>query len=105
MALTDLDENAEIEGKGAAQELVAGLAQELGVAIFAGTMGERPSAQDQVEQPTNSRGDKRVFNTMYVYDRSGSSIAKYRKTHLFNLVGESKESSYCEPCQSLEMNR
>src|SRR5690606_30076189 len=45
---------------------------------------------------TNALGQRKVFNTAYVFDRQGREIAKYRKTHLFNLAAQGDAISYCE---------
>lgn len=73
---------------------LATLAADLGIVLFAGTVGERPTAQAQIQQ--NDLGQKKVFNTAYVFDRSGIEIAKYRKTHLFNLAAAENVPRYCE---------
>lgn len=62
------------------------LARELNVVLFAGSVGERPY---------NATSGK-VFNTQYVFGRTGQIIAKYRKTHLFNLLGQDGKPLYCE---------
>ena len=50
------------------------LAKELGVQIVAGSVANR-------------RGQK-LFNTSYVFDRTGECLAVYDKTHLFSPMGE-----------------
>lgn len=81
---------AEDDGGPLAQKLAA-LARELGVVLIAGSVGERP---EQVV--TNADGHRKIYNTCYIYGRDGRLIAKYRKTHLFNLVQADKTASYCE---------
>ena len=44
----------------------------------------------------NAKGERRVFNTHYVFGREGDLLAKYRKTHLFNLNGDDGRPRYCE---------
>ena len=61
-----------------------GLAKELGIVLFLGTI------------PEPSDDDKKVYNTFYVIGRDGNVLAKYRKTHLFNLNGDDKRNRYCE---------
>ena len=67
--LTLADENA-----AETREEMGKLAKELSVNIVAGSVAER-------------RGDK-VYNTALVFDRAGSCIAEYRKSHLFSPMGE-----------------
>lgn len=73
-----------------AQKL-AGLARELGIVLIAGSVGERPE-----HAILNRDGHRKVYNTCYIYGRDGALIAKYRKTHLFNLVQADSSQSYCE---------
>jgi predicted amidohydrolase len=86
---------AESEG-GPTHQLFANLAKELKVVLFAGTVGERPGPELDEKERLNRHGQKRVYNTLYVFDRSGTQIAKYRKTHLFNLLHEDGTPHYCE---------
>jgi deaminated glutathione amidase len=67
------------------REQVASWAQEFGVYLFAGTIGERA--------PSEAR---RVYNTLNVFDPTGRKIADYRKIHLFNLRDSKGEKSHCE---------
>ena len=62
-------------------------ARDLKVCLFGGTIGERPTTPDE---------SKRVFNTHYVFNRSGICIGKYQKIHLFNLLDERGQKIYCE---------
>lgn len=73
---------------GALLQRLATLARDLRICLFAGTIGERP------EVPAGS--ERRVYNTHYVFDRTGSVIAKYRKIHLFNLLDSHGKRIYCE---------
>lgn len=50
------------------------LAAELGVNIIAGSV--------------SNVKDGKVYNTAYIFDRSGTNIAEYDKTHLFTPMGE-----------------
>lgn len=76
---------------------MSALAQKYGVVIIAGSMGERAEDHELSGQDClNSNGERRVFNTTFVIDRSGSIIARYRKTHLFNLRGSDGTPLYCE---------
>jgi predicted amidohydrolase len=85
---------AEEEGGPLNSEL-ASLAQELGIVIFAGSVGERP---DRLSESSlrGTAGHKRVYNTSYVFSRTGQILSKYRKTHLFNLHDSGGRSLYCE---------
>ena len=53
---------------------IGSLAKELGVHIVAGSVA-------------NVKGDG-VYNTAYIFNREGSCIAEYDKTHLFTPMGE-----------------
>lgn len=70
---------------------LAALAKELKIVLFAGTIGERPT-----EIVLNEQGERRVYNTMYVFGRDGMILTKYRKTHLFNLRASDGRKLYCE---------
>lgn len=73
------------------------LAKELGVVLFAGSFGERPSATEMSpDQLAGRLGHKRVYNTSFVFGRDGKRLAKYRKTHLFNLLDDRGQPLYCE---------
>ena len=77
---------SEEEG-GPLHQTLSKLARELNIILFAGSMGERPSG--------GGPGDK-IYNTQYVFGRDGKQLAKYRKTHLFNLLDDQGKSVYCE---------
>ena len=68
---------AEEEG-GPAQAALSALARDLGIYIVGGSVPERD-------------GD-RLYNTGYVYDRTGAQIAKHRKIHLFDIQVEGGQS-------------
>lgn len=74
------------EESGPLNETLSQLASELKIVLFAGSVAERPAG---------AKAGK-VFNTQYVFSRSGEIIAKYRKTHLFNLMGQDGKPLYCE---------
>lgn len=59
---------------GPAQTALSALAAELGIYIVGGSIPEL--------------SDGRVYNTSYVYDRSGRCIARHRKAHLFDIQVE-----------------
>lgn len=81
----DLWANAEFED-GPLNKRLSEFAARHGVVIFAGSVGERPK---------DSKSGK-IYNTQYVFGRTGDLIAKYRKTHLFNLKDQSGKPLYCE---------
>jgi len=58
---------------GPTTERLAALARELGVHLVGGSILER------------APGEPKVFNTCTVFDPSGRLIARYRKTHLFDV--------------------
>ena len=82
---TELWENAEFE-RGPLNERLAEFASRHKIVLFAGSVAERP------EGSTSGK----VYNTQYVFGRTGESLAKYRKTHLFNLKDSSGKPLYCE---------
>jgi predicted amidohydrolase len=79
------------EENGPLNQKLSALAKELGIVLFAGSVGERSK-----EPALNDKNQRRVYNTNYVFDREGKTIAKYRKTHLFNLRDASGKKLYCE---------
>lgn len=81
----DLWDNAEFED-GPLNRRISDFARNHGVVVFAGSVGERPSGSNS----------GKVYNTQYVFGRKGETIAKYRKTHLFNLKDPSGKPLYCE---------
>jgi deaminated glutathione amidase len=82
---TELWQNAEFEN-GPLNERLSEFARRHGIILFAGSVGERPP---------NSQSGK-VYNTQYVFGRKGELLAKYRKTHLFNLKDSHGNALYCE---------
>ncbi|MBC7532175.1 MAG: carbon-nitrogen hydrolase family protein [Oligoflexus sp.] len=83
------------DDNGALVQTLSSLAKELSIVLFAGSFGERPSASEKVELEGRT-GHKRVYNTSYVFGRDGQKIAKYRKTHPFNLMDAKGQPLYCE---------
>ena len=77
--------NAEFQD-GPLNQRLAEFARKNRVVLFAGSVAERP------EGSTNGK----VYNTQYVFGRGGELIAKYRKTHLFNLMDAGGQKLYCE---------
>lgn len=71
------------DGKRVKEEIGA-LASKFSVNIVAGSV-------------TNYR-DGKVYNTAYIFDRTGACVGTYDKTHLFTPMGEHK---YCTPGNSL----
>lgn len=88
--------NGEEESGPLAQKLSA-LASELGIVLFAGSMGERPLPAEALKEALVGRtGLKRVYNTSLVFGRKGEVLGKYRKTHPFNLMDAAGQALYCE---------
>lgn len=71
----DLESHCDREGERTARE-IGMLAEKYGVNIVAGSV-------------SNLRSGK-VFNTAYIFNRKGSCIAAYDKTHLFTPMGEDR---------------
>lgn len=89
-------EMAELEG-GALYETMAKTAKELKIVLIAGTVGERPDRDNLPDAVLRNRnGHRKVFNTAYVFGRDGGLVAKYRKTHLFNLSDAAGGALYNE---------
>ncbi len=91
---------AEFEG-GSLYTCLSSLATELRICLFAGTVNEKPNERELAKTKTvyNKSGDKtyqRVYNTLYVFDRCGKLVEKYRKTHLFNLFDHQGKRVFCE---------
>jgi deaminated glutathione amidase len=82
---TELWENAEFE-RGPLNDRLSEFARRHSIVLFAGSAAERPEASTS----------GKVYNTQYVFGRNGESIAKYRKTHLFNLKDATGKPLYCE---------
>ena len=59
------------ETGGQAWQMLSATARELGIYLIGGSMPERD-------------GDK-IYNTSYVFDRTGAQIARHRKVHLFDV--------------------
>lgn len=57
------------------------------VVLIAGSFAVRPESEAITD---------RVYNRMYVFNRQGLEIARYTKTHLFNLYDDSGNPLYCE---------
>ncbi len=68
-----LEDTADRDGAGV-KSRIGGLARELGVNIVAGSVANRRSGG--------------IYNTCYVFDRDGNTVAEYDKTHLFTPMGE-----------------
>ncbi|MCS6891238.1 MAG: carbon-nitrogen hydrolase family protein [Rhodovarius sp.] len=58
---------------GEAYEFLRGIARGAGIVVHGGSIIER--------------GPDRLYNTSLVFDRDGREIARYRKIHLFDIVG------------------
>lgn len=83
------------EDNGTLVQTLSNLAKELSIVLFAGSFGERPSADEKIELEGRT-GFKRVYNTSYVFGRDGQRLGKYRKTHPFNLMDQEGKPLYCE---------
>lgn len=83
------------DDNGTLVQTLSKLAKELSIVLFAGSFGERPSSSEAVALEGRT-GHKRVYNTSYVFGREGQKIAKYRKTHPFNLMDAQGQPLYCE---------
>lgn len=81
---------AENESQGLA--MMAAEAKRFGVTI-AGTLPERLPASPLLCEGVD---EGKVYNTLYVVGPDGKVAARYRKTHLFNLVGADGTPSYRE---------
>ncbi|MFC4312445.1 carbon-nitrogen hydrolase family protein [Steroidobacter flavus] len=64
---------AEVAGEGPAFRLLASLARELGCVIHGGSI--------------NESADGRMYNASFVFDAGGRQVARYRKIHLFDMIG------------------
>ena len=62
--------NSESEG-GEAQQALSALARELGIWIIGGSVPEQ--------------ADGKLYNTSYVFNAQGETVARHRKTHLFDI--------------------
>ena len=72
------------------------LAKELNICLFAGTIGERPEPHLPKDLLYNAKQQRRVYNTLLVFDRKGQVAGRYRKVHLFNLKDPGGKPLYCE---------
>lgn len=96
------------EETGALNQHLSDLSKNFGIYLFAGTVVERPSYKDLLQNPSlaeSINGVRKVFNTMYVFNPQGQIIAKYRKIHLFDLYGESGEIVFSESSRFLAGDR
>ena len=81
--------SAEFLGEGPAYQMCQNFAREHGVYVHAGSLYEKV-----VDDP-------RIYNTTLAFDRSGNEVARYRKIHLFDVIGPdgsvSRESATVAP--------
>jgi predicted amidohydrolase len=82
---SDLWQNAEFPD-GPLNQRLAAFARDHNIVLFAGSVAERPEG--------SAKG--KVYNTQFIFGRTGNLLAKYRKTHLFNLKDSHGQSLYCE---------
>lgn len=81
----ELWQNAEF-ADGPLNQRLSQFASDHNVVVFAGSAAERPEG--------STAG--KVYNTQFVFGRDGQRLAKYRKTHLFNLKDAAGNALYCE---------
>lgn len=81
--------------EGPLNDQLAALAKKLNIVLFAGSVGERPKDGESAGGD-GPDGYRKIFNTSYIFNRSGEVIAKYRKVHLFNLLGENGQQTHKE---------
>lgn len=74
---------------------LSALAKELGIFLVAGSTGERPE-QTTKGKIISDQGISKVYNTLYAFSPEGHIIAKYRKTHMFELKNIAGETLYSE---------
>ncbi len=74
-AETDKLAYAEILGQGVLQDALSGLARELGIVLFGGTV------------PLQGPQSGKVLNTLLVYGANGVLLGRYDKMHLFGFTG------------------
>lgn len=81
-------EHAEDEN-GPSFRMISGLAKKYGVYVHGGSWAERIP------------GERRVYNTSYLFSPAGAPLAKYRKMHLFDIAmpdgGTARESDHVAP--------
>lgn len=82
------------EPRGAIYEQLAKKAAQHQICLFAGSYAEQPTEDEKKHIKEDDR--LRVHNVSYVFDRNGTELAYYRKTHLFNLMDEYGKPKYCE---------
>ncbi|MFB5265393.1 carbon-nitrogen family hydrolase [Paenibacillus enshidis] len=75
-ALEQIHELADVEGK-ETREWVSAFARRHQVNVVAGSIAEK-------------KADGGIYNTTYIFDRSGNTAASYSKIHLFRLMDEEK---------------
>lgn len=69
----NLEKYCDIDGE-RTKKVIGGLAKELGINIVAGSVANIKNG--------------RIYNTSYIFDRTGKNIAEYDKTHLFTPMNE-----------------
>lgn len=74
-AETDKLAYAEILGQGVLQDILSGLARELGIVLFGGTV------------PLQGPQTGKVLNTLLAYGADGVLLGRYDKMHLFGFTG------------------
>lgn len=76
--------------RGEVYEKLASLSQKRKICLFAGSYAEKPTQSEQAHI------SPKVLNVSYVFGRNGEEIARYEKTHLFQLI-ENGRKKYSEP--------
>lgn len=89
-SLENVRDIADVDGK-KTKSLISPLAKEYSINIVAGSVA-------------SLSGDS-VYNTLYVFDRHGDTIAEYRKVHLFRLMEEHRYLSEGRSLCNFELDK
>ncbi|PKM84884.1 MAG: carbon-nitrogen hydrolase [Firmicutes bacterium HGW-Firmicutes-11] len=94
---------------GETTSILSSLAKELGIYLIGGSIPEIEDGDASKDGDAGAESDAvkepRVYNTCFVFDRSGSIIARHRKVHLFDVDVENgiriRESDTITPGEDL----